>query len=81
MKKGVSIVWDDTCQKTFEDIKEYLTKNPVLESSVSEKPFLLYVRAMYHSLGALPAQKNDEGAKNLSIISVQPWLGLKVATI
>ena len=63
MKKGVSFVWDDACQKTFKDIKEYLTKPPVLASPVSEKSFLLYVSAMNHSFGALLAQKNDEGAE------------------
>ena len=52
MKKGVSFVWDDTCQKDFEDIKECLTKPLVLVSLISEKPFLFCVRAMDHSLGA-----------------------------
>jgi len=61
MKKGVSFIWDDDCQKAFEEIKEYLTKPPILVSPVPGKPFLLYVRAMNHSLGALLAQKNDEG--------------------
>jgi len=63
IKKGVSFVWDDACQKTFEDIKAYLTKPPVLTSPVAGKPFLLYERAMDHSLGALLAQKNDESAE------------------
>ena len=63
MKKGVSFIWDDAYQKTFEDIKAYLTKTPVLASPVSGKLFLLYVRVMDHSLGTLLTQKNDEGAK------------------
>jgi len=25
MKKGVSFIWDETCQKAFENIKDYLT--------------------------------------------------------
>jgi len=61
MKKGISFVWDKACQKAFENIKEYLTKPPVLVVPTSGKSFLLYVRAMDHSLGALLAQKNDEG--------------------
>ena len=60
MKKGVSFVWDDACQKAFEDIKAYLTKPLIMSSSVSGKPFLFYARAMNHSLGALLAQKNDK---------------------
>ena len=61
MKKGVSFVWDEACPKAFEDIKEYLTKPPVPVALVLEKSFLLYVRAMNHSLGTLLAQNNDEG--------------------
>jgi len=53
MKKGVSFVWDNACQEVFEEIKEYLTHPLVLVALLSGKPFLLYVRAMDHSLGAL----------------------------
>ena len=63
MKKDTSFIWDDACQKAFEDIKTYLTKPPVLTSPVAEKSFLLYVRAMDHTLGALLTQKNDEGTE------------------
>jgi len=65
MKKGVSFVWDDACQKAFEDIKAYLTKHPVLVSPVSGKLFLLYVRAMDHSLGVVLAKNNDEGVEQV----------------
>ena len=34
---------------------------PILTAPVSGKPFLIYVRAMDHSLGALLAQNNDQG--------------------
>ena len=61
MKKGVSFIWDDACQQAFEEIKQYLTQPPILAAPVSEKPFLIYVRAMDHSLGALLAQNNDQG--------------------
>jgi len=61
MKNGVDFLWNKACQEAFEDIKEYLTKPPVLVAPTSGKSFLLYVKAMDHSLGALLAQKNDEG--------------------
>ena len=61
MKKGVSFIWDEACQKAFEDIKEYFAKPLLLVAPVSGKPFLFYVRSMGHSLGALLVQKNDEG--------------------
>jgi len=61
MKKGVSFIWDDTCQQAFEEIKRYLTQPPVLTTPVSGKSFLIYVRVMDHSLGALLAQNNNQG--------------------
>jgi len=61
MKKGVFFVWDEACQKAFKDIKEYLIKPLVLVAPILEKPFLLYIRVMDYSLGALLSQKNDEG--------------------
>jgi len=58
MKKGVSFTWDSACRQAFEEIKEYLTHPLVL---VSGKPFLIYVRDMDHSLGALLSSNNDQG--------------------
>ena len=61
MKKKVSFTWNSACQQAFEEIKEYLMHLPVLIAPVLEKPFLIYMRSMYHSLGALLAQNNDQG--------------------
>ena len=61
MKKGVSFIWDNACQEAFEEIKQYLTHPPILAALVSGQPFLIYVRAMDHSLEALLAQNNDQG--------------------
>jgi len=55
MKKVVSFVWDEACQKAFEDIKKYLLKPLVLIAPVSRKLFLLYVRIKDYSLGTLLA--------------------------
>jgi len=51
-------------QKAFEEIKEYLTHPPVLVTPVWEKPFLLYIPAMDHSLGALLAQNYNQNHKH-----------------
>ena len=61
MKKRVSFIWDNACQEAFEEIKRYLTRPPILAAPVSGKSFLIYVRAMDHSVGALLAQNNDQG--------------------
>ena len=60
MKKGASFIWDQACQEAYEDIKRYLTKPPIL-APTSGKPFLLYMKAMDQSLGALLAQRDDNG--------------------
>jgi len=65
MKTGVSFVWDKAYHEAFEDIKEYLTKPPVLVAPALRKSFLLYVKAMDHSLSVLHAQKNDEGHEHV----------------
>ena len=60
MEKGVLFIWDNAWQEAFEEIIEYLTDPPVLVTLLSGKSFLLYVRMMNHSLGALLAQNNDQ---------------------
>jgi len=62
-------------QKAFEDIKEYLTKPPVLVASILRKPFLLYVRAMDHSLGTLLAQKDDRGCEKANYYLSRTLIG------
>jgi len=61
MNKGVSFIWDDACQQAFEEIKRYLMHPPVLTTPVSGKPFLIYVRVIDHSLGALLVRNNYQG--------------------
>ncbi|ONK60678.1 uncharacterized protein A4U43_C08F21380 [Asparagus officinalis] len=61
MKKGVCFVWDELCQQVFDEIKIYLSNPPVLVAAVLGKPFLINIRAMEHSLGALLAQNDDVG--------------------
>jgi len=77
MKKDVSFIWDDACQQTFEEIKRYLKQPPVLTTSVSEKPFLIYVRAMDHSSGALLAQNNDHGHEQAIYYLNRTMIGAK----
>jgi len=55
MKKGVSFVWDRTCQEAYEDIKRFLIKPSILVAPTSRKLFLLYVKAIDYSLGSLLA--------------------------
>jgi len=77
MKKGVSFVWDQTCQEAYENFKRYLTKSPVLVALTSGKPFLLYVKSMDHSLRALLAQKNDDSHEQAIYYLSRTLIGAK----
>jgi hypothetical protein len=61
MKKGAPFVWDEGCQRGFDDIKKYLLNPPVLAAPVKGRPLILYIAAQPTSIGALLAQHNDEG--------------------
>ena len=80
MKKGVSFIWHDACQQAFEEIKWYLTQPPVLTAPVSGKPFLIYVRAMDHSLGVLLALNNDQGYEQEIYYLSRLWLEPNIGT-
>lgn len=63
-KKGTPFIWDQSCQRAFEDIKQYLLHPPVLAAPIVRKPLILYITALEGSLGALLAQENEKGKEN-----------------
>ena len=68
MKKGVYFVWDKAYQEAFEDIKEYLTRLPILVASLLGKLFFLYIKTMNHSLGlSLPKRMTKAMNKPFTI--------------
>ncbi|XP_070002586.1 uncharacterized mitochondrial protein AtMg00860-like [Nicotiana sylvestris] len=64
MKKRVPFKWDQACSNTFESIKSYLIKPPVLASPILGKPLILYISAQERLVGALLAQETSEGKEN-----------------
>lgn len=64
LKKDAKFIWDEKCQKAFEDLKRYLMNPPVLAAPIPGKPLILYTAALEESLGALLAQVNEEGKEN-----------------
>ena len=53
--------WEEQHQTTFEKIKEYLSKPPILVPPIEGHPFKLYLLAANESIGCLLAQKNSKG--------------------
>ncbi|XP_027152062.1 uncharacterized protein LOC113752125 [Coffea eugenioides] len=64
MKKGVPFEWDESCRNAFTSTKMYLLNPPVLAAPIPGKSLILYIFAQKRSVGALLAQKNDEGKEN-----------------
>jgi len=76
-EEGSLIRLDNACQEAFEEIKEYLKHPPVLIAPVSGKLFVLYVRAMDHSLRALLAQNNDQNHEHAIYYLSRTMIGAK----
>lgn len=76
MKKDASFEWDEQCQAALDNIKAYITKPPVLASSIKRKPLVLSTTTLGHSLGVFLTRENAKGKKNvlhyLSLILVGP---------
>ncbi|KAI0498537.1 hypothetical protein KFK09_019425 [Dendrobium nobile] len=64
VKKDTKFIWDEKCQNSFDDIKQYLSNPPVLAAPIPGKPLILYTASLDESLGALLAQVNDKGKEN-----------------
>ena len=61
LRKGSEIRWSPEARRSFEDIKNALTKAPVLISPNFDKQFLIYSFASEHTLADVLLQKNEEG--------------------
>ena len=60
-KKDAPFVWTSQCQVAFENLKKLLTSSPVLAFPQFDRPFILETDASGTGLGAVLAQKQDDG--------------------
>ena len=61
LRKGSEIKWTLEAKKSFEEIKNALTKAHVLISPDFEKDFLIYSFAFEHTIVGVLLQKNEDG--------------------
>jgi len=66
LKKEVPTVWNEQCQETFEKIKNYLMKPPILVSLVPKKPLLLYLTVK--KFGFSSHTKHTTEATNMDLL-------------
>ena len=64
-RKDAPFIWYDSCQESFNTLKQMLTSAPLLAYSNFQRPFILETDASGFGLGAVLAQKQEDG-------SVQP---------
>lgn len=62
-RKG-KIIWDDKCQKAFLELKERLSRNPILYAPDFSKPFILQCDASNLGIGIVLSQVNDHGEEH-----------------
>ncbi len=61
LKKEIKFEWTEKQQEAFDKLKQKLIEHPILEYPNYEKPFTLITDASGRGLGAVLAQKNDQG--------------------
>ena len=61
LRKGSEIKWSSEAKKSFEEIKDALTKAHVLISPNFEKYFQIYSFASENTIAGVILQKNEEG--------------------
>ncbi|KAG8485890.1 hypothetical protein CXB51_019244 [Gossypium anomalum] len=57
LQKDVKFVWSEKCQRSFDQLKTYLTKAPVLVQPESGKEFVIYSDASLLGLGCVLMQE------------------------
>ena len=60
LRKNEPHTWNDKCQKSFELIKEYLLRPPILVPPQHGKPLLLYLSIVGDAIESILAQGDDE---------------------
>ena len=63
-KKRTKIIWNDACKEVFQKLKELCSNTPCLAYPDYKKEFKLYTDASKSRLGAVLAQKKDDGIEH-----------------
>ena len=61
VRKDTPFEWTTACQEAFDKLKGLLTREPILQHPDFDKPFILYTDGSEQGLGAILAQKDNEG--------------------
>ena len=59
LEKDVKFMWDETRQKSFEELKSHLTTSPIVRAPNSQLPFEIMCDASDLAIGAVLGQRED----------------------
>jgi hypothetical protein len=57
LRKNITFIWDEKCEKSFEELKDKLTTTPVLAVPELGKDYTVYCDASKHGLGCVLMQE------------------------
>ena len=66
LKEVEEFIWEEQHQTTFDGIKGYLSKPPVLMPPLKGRPLKLYLSVSKESIGCLMSQNNVEGHEQIA---------------
>lgn len=70
LKKDTKFIWDDSCQEAFDNLKEMIASDIMLQYPDFSKEFQLTTDASNYGIGAVLSQKDSEGLdRPISFIS------------
>ena len=64
-KNNQKLIWTDKCEIAFNDIKECVTKSPVLSHLDFSKIFILNTDASFDAIGVVLSQKTNNGKETI----------------
>ena len=64
-RNNKKLIWTDTCNVAFSEMKEALVKSPVLGYPDVNKDFILDTDASFNTIGAVLSQKDDSGRERV----------------
>ena len=63
LEKDAKFTWDADCQKTFEELKAYLTTAPIVRAPNWQLPFKVIWDASDMAIGVVLRQREEESLK------------------
>ena len=63
LKNNQKFIWDESCQKSFDELKQRLVTAPVLDYPSVQKDSIIYCDASNHAVGYIYAQRDEHGVE------------------